>query len=100
MDLASRLKVAVEELEALAKDEGNYRIFDIEQNGKKRFIQEPKPPLQQIHARIHSLLCRIETPDYLYSAIKGWSYVSNARAHLNNGNVMKAAIPALLKIHI
>lgn len=92
VDLASRLKVTVEELEALAKDEGNYWIFDIEQNGKKRSIQEPKPSLQRLHARIHSLLSRIETPDYLHSAIKGRSYVSNARAHLNDGNVMKVDV--------
>lgn len=92
VDLATRLKMTVERLESLAKDEGNYRIFDIEQNGKKRSIQEPKPLLQQLHARIHLLLSRIETPDYLHSAIRGRSYISNAQAHLNEGNVIKIDI--------
>lgn len=93
IDLVTRLNVpniTIDVLESLAKDEGNYRFFHIEKNGKKRPVQEPNPPLQQLHARIHQLLSRIETPDYLHSCVKGRSYISNAKSHLlNNGNVIK-----------
>jgi RNA-directed DNA polymerase len=91
-DLASRLGVSVKALEALAVNEGNYNIFPIEQKGKTRMVQAPKPPLQKLHARIHIFLSRIETPDYLHSAIKGRSYLSNAQAHLNEGNLIKVDV--------
>lgn len=50
----------------------------------KRDIQKPKPFLDIIHKRIATLLSRIETPDFLHSAIKGKSYVTNAAQHSPN----------------
>jgi len=86
-DLARRLstpkhKVSAAELSALAKDAGNFRLFPITgANGKPRAIQEPKRKLQRLHARIHTLLSRVEVPEYLHSAVRGRSYISNAAAH-------------------
>lgn len=86
-DLARRLSTkaltfSVLEINALAEDAGNFKLFDIKNNdGKSRPVQEPKPRLQRLHARVHKLLSRIEIPSYLHSAVKGRSYLSNARAH-------------------
>jgi hypothetical protein len=85
-DLAHRLstdnlKVTVENLENLAGDAGNFRLFTIRSNNKERQVQEPKRDLQRLCARIHKLLSRIRTPKYLHSAVKGRSYLTNARSH-------------------
>ncbi len=86
-DLARRLSVpsyrlTVDDLTYLARDAGNYRLFSIvNEKAKSRPIQWPKPRLQAVHARIHKLLSRVVVPEYLHSAVKGKSYVSNAGAH-------------------
>jgi RNA-directed DNA polymerase len=86
-DLARRLsvpgrKLTVDDLSSFVLDAGNYRLFSIvNEKGKSRPIQWPKPRLQAIHARIHKLLSRVAVPKYLYSAVRGKSYVSNAAAH-------------------
>ncbi len=91
-DLATRLSTSMEELEALAQNDGNYRVFPTGPKEKPRTVEEPKAKLQRFHARIHVLLSRIEAPDYLHSAIKGRSYISNAQAHINDGNVIKVDV--------
>jgi RNA-directed DNA polymerase len=85
-DLAYRLsterhKISVNDLEQLSADAGNYRLFSIRQENKDRPVQEPKRDLQKLHIRIHKLLSRVQVPDYLHSAVKGKSYLTNARAH-------------------
>ena len=66
----------------LAKDAGNFRLFSkTNEAGKSRQIQEPKRRLQWIHGKIHALLSRVEVPEYLHSAVRGRSYISNAAAH-------------------
>lgn len=85
-DLARRLstdslKVSIEDLDRLACDAGNFKIFSIRQGDKERPVQEPKRNLQRLHTRIHRLLSRVQVPEYLHSAVKGRSYLSNARAH-------------------
>lgn len=85
-DLARRLstdsfKVSVDDLERLSADAGNFKLFVIRQGNKDRPVQEPKRDLQKLHKRIHKLLARVQVPDYLHSAVKGKSYLSNARAH-------------------
>lgn len=74
-------RIGVEELQKLAKDAGNFNLFIKKKGGKQRPIQEPKPRLQRVHARIHKLLSRVEVPPYLHSAVQGRSYLSNAAAH-------------------
>ena len=86
-DLARRLETAkhpikAAELSMLAKDAGNFRLFSqTNAAGKSRQIQEPKRRLQWIHGKIHALLSRVEVPEYLHSAVRGRSYISNAAAH-------------------
>jgi hypothetical protein len=92
-DLARRLSIKgkpieVADLNELAADIGNYRIFKL----AGRPIQQPKPGLQAVHLRVHRLLSRVEVPDYLHSAVRGRSYLSNASAH--------SGTDALLKIDI
>jgi RNA-directed DNA polymerase len=86
VDLARRLstdgfEVTVANLDRMSADAGNFKLFSIRQGNKDRPVQEPKRDLQKIHARIHKLLARVQVPDYLHSAVKGKSYLTNARAH-------------------
>ena len=86
-DLARRLstpkhQVSREELLTLAGDKGNFKLFEITSaTGKPRPIQEPRRRIQILHSRIHTLLSRVEVPDYLHSAVGERSYLSNAGAH-------------------
>jgi hypothetical protein len=94
-DLARRLstsgnKFTVVDLNALSEDAGNFRHFNLtNEKGKSRAIQWPKRRLQSIHARVHTLLSRVAVPEYLHSAVKGRSYVSNAAAHAGAASVVK-----------
>jgi hypothetical protein len=47
-----------------------------------RPIDIPSPKLKAVQSRIANLLSRIETPPYLFSPVKGRSYVDNARLHI------------------
>lgn len=94
-DLARRLAtpkhpIEVAEFTKLAKDAGNFRLF-LQTNaaGKSRQIQEPKRRLQWIHGKIHALLSRVEAPEYLHSAVRGRSYISNAAAHDSSMPMLK-----------
>lgn len=50
-------------------------------NRQDRDIQWPKPSLRRIQKRAADLLGRIETPDFLHSAKRGRSYITNAARH-------------------
>lgn len=65
-------------LRHLASKDDNYMEFDIKTG---RWIEDPKPALKKIHSRFAKLLAQIETPDYLHSAVKGSSYITNAAKH-------------------
>lgn len=58
----------------------------------KRNIQAPIDELYNIHNRIASLLARIVLPDYLFSGIKGKSYIENAEKHLNAKEILTTDI--------
>lgn len=75
----------------LNKQIDNYHCFTTK---TEREIQTPIEKLYQVHNRIASLFARIVTPNYLYSGIKGKSYVSNAEAHLNNKEMLTTDITA------
>lgn len=66
-------------MEDLVKASENYIRFEHRQTG--RSIQWPKPKLRAVHKRASILLSRIETPEFLHSAIKGHSYITNATEH-------------------
>ena len=77
---------------------GNYENFDIEHdNGKIREIESPKRRTQALHKKACKFLTRIETPDYLHSALKGRSYLTNARAHIGEGATIKVDIRSFFK---
>ncbi|WP_062262482.1 reverse transcriptase family protein [Endozoicomonas arenosclerae] len=87
--LASILQHSLPDLKLLCSDEGNYAVFEETKKGSKpREIQKPNPKLEVVHTRIASLLCRIDTPNYLHSGKKGHSNVSNAYAHVNSDNLL------------
>lgn len=85
-DLARRLGTTIAELETLAESETAYRVWEKEDG---REVEEPVRRLQRIHARVHRYLARVRPPKYLHSTIGGRSYVTNAKAHLGSGSLLK-----------
>lgn len=51
---------------------------------KYRPIDIPEPKLKAVQSRIAALLSRIQTPDFLFSPVKGRSYVENAAHHIDS----------------
>lgn len=89
--LARLLKIELVELRDLcAHGDGNFKQFPL----GTRWIETPKEKLKIVQRRIHNLLCRIEPPDYLFSAYRGRSAVSNANYHLEN------AAQCMLKVDV
>ena len=78
--LAALIRIDLKKLYLLLDAPCNYRVFP----QGKRTCHDPKPILKAIHKRLQILLNRIAPPDYLHSATKGRSYVTNAAAHLGN----------------
>ncbi|QHD69617.1 RNA-directed DNA polymerase [Sphingobium yanoikuyae] len=87
--LANRLGWELDKLRDLAKS-GGYRIYNHRKTGRE--IQEPGAALQSLHKQIHKYLARIQAPDYLHSAVKGKSYLSNAQAHVGDIPLIKIDI--------
>lgn len=85
--LAERLLVEPDQLNRLLKADVNYIRWTDKKTGRP--IQQPKPLLAGVHRRVGVLLSRIETPDFLHSAIKGRSYISNAFRHDPNQPTVK-----------
>lgn len=54
----------------------------------EKLITVPRRELQRIQKRIHLLLSRIITPDYLFSGVKGRSNIGNAAVHQNAAYVV------------
>lgn len=85
--LAERLLVEPYQLNLLLKADDNYIRWTDKKTGRQ--IEQPKLLLDGIHRRVGVLLARIETPDFLHSAIKGRSYISNASQHNPNQPTVK-----------
>ena len=81
-------------LEKVVSDQkSNYKIFPLAKtNGKKRMIEAPKHPLKRIQKRICDLLSRIDSAEYLHSATKGRSYITNAKKHVGCKEMIKLDI--------
>lgn len=87
--LANLLHINLTDLKKLKNNKDNYKPFVIKKEGKKdRTIESPKKLLEKVHTRIASLLCRIKTPNFLHSGIKGRTYITNAKAHLGKHKVL------------
>ena len=78
--LAQLLRVPLKDIYGLLNAENNYRVFP----QGKRTCHDPKPKMKAIHKRLQILLNRIAPPEYLHSATKGRSYITNAAVHLGN----------------
>lgn len=70
----------------------NYNPYIDDKNGKKRLIEVSSQSLKKIQKRILSMLRVLDFPDYLFSGIKGKSYINNARQHKNQNYVFKIDI--------
>lgn len=99
--LAELLKVSIKEIRSASADPNRYRMWSTkpkypstaaELQDKPRHIQEPIGVLKKIQDRLSVLLARIETPEYLFSAKKGRSYLSNARSHMGSGQAIRIDI--------
>jgi len=65
--------------------EEQYYSFDIDKkDGDQRSITAPMDDLKSIQQRILSLLTKVQRPDWLMSAERGKSYITNGQAHLNS----------------
>lgn len=82
--LAQILGTTLPELKIFTGNDG-YNCFLDTRNEKSRHIEEPLLQLDIIHTRVASLLCRIQTFDGLHSGKKGYSNISNAKAHCGIG---------------
>lgn len=81
--LAELLFTSVDRLEDFARRHSDmYSEWDIPSKpGKMRHIEHPAPPLKKIHARIETLLMRLEPPGYLFCPVKGRDFLMNALQH-------------------
>ena len=61
---------------------------------KKRLVEAPSSQLKVIQKRIKNALTRCDFPEYVFSGIKGRSYVENARIHAGKLFVYKIDISA------
>lgn len=93
--LASLLGVPVKDLEAVCLSPAYNRFDEPPKPGAKpgkepRHIQEPVDATLRIHYRIVKHLDSIQRPDFLHSATKKRSHVTNARAHVDAGGAVVA----------
>lgn len=63
-------------------------------NGKKRLIEKPDDDLKKIQARLKRLLAKLDYPEYVFSGVKGRSYVDNAKLHCGNKYLYKIDLRA------
>lgn len=61
---------------------------------KKRLVEAPSQQLKVIQKRIKNALIRCDFPEYVFSGIKGRSYVENARKHAGKVYVYKIDVSA------
>lgn len=59
---------------------------------KERLVEAPNKDIKRIQSCILAFLQKLDFPDYVYSGVKGKSYINNARLHGGNGNLFKVDI--------
>lgn len=62
--------------------QNEYKIYCT--NKGSRLVEEPKGYTLQLHKRVYKFINQLETPQYLFSSVKGKSHIDNAKFH--NGN--------------
>jgi len=87
--LAKLLFIGIPKLKELAASDNLYYVFERVHpvNGKVREISAPRADLKLVQKRIAELLQRIAPPDYLFSPVKGRSYIDNANCHKNSPSI-------------
>ncbi len=103
--LAALFNLSLNKLESLAKRTDNYRVFLKDKNSETcRQFEVPKPHFEFIHRRLFHLLRKVDPPVYLHSGIKGKSYITNAKAHLDSERAITLDIrkffPSTLGWHV
>lgn len=70
----------------------NYHPY-IDNNGnKKRLIEASTPKLKSIQTKILGMLKNLDYPSYLFSGLKGFSFIDNAKQHLGKHYTYKIDI--------
>lgn len=68
-----------------------YNVY-ITNEKKPRLIEAPSDDIKVIQRRLKNILSKIEVPYYVFSGIKGKSYVDNARLHEGDKYIFKMDI--------
>ena len=66
----------------------------IDGTSKKRLVEAPSPQLKIIQKRIKNALIKCKFPEYVFSGIKGRSYIDNAKKHAGTLFVYKIDVSA------
>lgn len=61
---------------------------DVNDKGKVRHIENPRPQLKKAQACLATLLAMIEPPEFLTCPVKGRSYITNARCHVGAAEIV------------
>lgn len=86
--LATRLNRSRGYLTSRSNDPSCYREWqEPKQSGGTRLIEAPRPDLKMVQRRIADLLHRVAPPDYLFSPVRGKSYIDNALIHKDASTV-------------
>ena len=87
--LSDILKIGKTDVRYITRSGENYIRFTTQAG---RDVQWPKPILRRAQKRAAQLLSRIETPDFLHSAKRGRSYITNAQQHCSTQPSVKIDI--------
>lgn len=86
--LAARLNRTQNFLEQRSNKPELYKVWEeAKKSGGFRVIEAPREDLKLLQKRIADLLQRVLAPKFLFSPVKGLSYVENALSHQNSSEV-------------
>lgn len=82
--LSDRLGKSVSFIKARARSNDLYKEWpEPKKSGGFRLIEAPRDDLKKLQRRIADLLQRVTPPEFLFSPVKGRSYMDNATAHVH-----------------
>lgn len=88
-------------LEALPAAPESYKVW---RHKTGRLVQEASPELRRLQARIATLLRRVTPPEYRHSGVRGRSFLTNAKCHVEGYASIKTDIkefyPAVTFQHV
>ena len=90
--LAKYLRITVADLKQLSKDSTYHCFIDETKPLKPRDIQEPTGMTMRVHYRLVRLLDSIKRPNFLHSATRKRSNITNADAHRGGENIISTDI--------